>query len=414
MPPFIPFTDRLPPKARLPTPPPNTLYTQLPLPTYGAPDIDLSIPLSATAGHFQISAAGQERKMSENGYENGVGDGGYYPGEESPLAAGGSYVPRQEGSHAEEPSRKRPRTEGEGTNGNGSYVPRQRADQHPPPPPPPAHATGQYAPMSGQLQLSGSIFNVSPRNPFTAVVGDWLLNVARGHQNIEIEIKLGMFHNFPQAGQPPRRISLPSLSETIIPPDYPIGSFVSTLANQHHKSLNALLNRAVESQASLPRDAGRIYFKRSKLIDSFYEVKEEGGGGGKVRVSRDKMTGEVVESVRKRRVGDCNVFCPQSVYDFRISVNTEEPCEVPEGPPKIIREKDRACYSHQICRVDLTSVQTFAKPSDPQCRPSHSFELEIEVLNCQRLLAEGNAQSDRYEEMLQNVLDSARMLVKNV
>ncbi|ODN96580.1 hypothetical protein L198_04296 [Cryptococcus wingfieldii CBS 7118] len=397
MPPFIPLPDRLPPNGRLPTPPPNSPYTQLPLPTYGAPDIDLSIPLSATADYTH---AGGNRRMSDNGYENGGGDGGYYPGEETPPAAGGSYTP------AEEPSRKRPRTEGEGANGNGSYVPRQRAAEHPPPPP---HSS-QQAPMPGQSPLSGSIFNVSPRNPFTAVVGDWLLSVANGHQNIEIEIKLGMFQIPSQAGQPPRRINLPSL--IVIPPDYPIGSFVSTLAPQHHKSLNNLLNRAVESQASLPRDAGRIYFKRSRLVDSFYDLGNE--GGGKVRVSRDMKTGDVVESVRKRRVGDCNVYCPGSAYDLRISVNVEEPCEVPEGQPKIIREKDRACYQHQVCRVDLTSVNTFAKPSDAQCQPTSSFELEIEVLNCRRLLAEGKAQSDRFDEMLQNVLDSARMLVKNV
>lgn len=71
-----------------------------------------------------------------------------------------------------------------------------------------------------------------------------------------------------------------------------------------------------------------------------------------------------------------NVYCPGMAYDFRISVNTETPCklrlacrrlcccanagdvlgEVPTGNAKSVRYKDRACYRHQVCRVDLTSV----------------------------------------------------------
>lgn len=46
--------------------------------------------------------------------------------------------------------------------------------------------------------------------------------------------------------------------------------------------------------------------------------------------------------------------------------------------------------------------------------PSRSFELEIEVLDVPALLAEGAAQSERFDEILQNLLDSARMLVKNI
>lgn len=87
--------------------------------------------------------------------------------------------------------------------------------------------------------------------------------------------------------------------------------------------------------------------------------------------------GHVVQAVEKRRIADLNVYCPGMAYDFRISVNTETPCkftsrltvggvcnadagdvlgEVPTGNAKSVRYKDRACYRHQVCRVDLTSV----------------------------------------------------------
>ena len=30
--------------------------------------------------------------------------------------------------------------------------------------------------------------------------------------------------------------------------------------------------------------------------------------------------------------------------------------EMPRHPPTMVREKDRACYRHQLCQVDLTVV----------------------------------------------------------
>nr|XP_031858658.1 uncharacterized protein CI109_005893 [Kwoniella shandongensis]KAA5525730.1 hypothetical protein CI109_005893 [Kwoniella shandongensis] len=335
------------------------------------------------------SDSGEEQSTS---YGNGNGNG--------------SYVPRPRGEvfeHEDQgeagPSRKRARQDEEesysqdngheGGGGGSSY-----------------HSGGAQA-----LPLTGSIFNILPRNPFTAVVGDFIMASASGLNDVEIEIKLGTLMSAPDptASQPPRRIRMPTQSEMIMPPDYPLGPFHSTMHPHQYRAFNNLLNSAAQTSISLPPHAGRVHFSRSKLTDSFH-----GGGGrqGKVRVSRDRDTGEVVQVVKKRRVADLNVYCPGWPFDWRISVNVEEPCDMPTSPPTMTRDKDRACYRHQVCQVDLTHVKS-GETSNPTSKPTSSFELEIEILDVPTLLQEGMAGSDRFDEILQNVLDTARMLVKN-
>ena len=55
-------------------------------------------------------------------------------------------------------------------------------------------------------------------------------------------------------------------------------------------------------------------------------------GGGKIRVSRDR-SGRVIENgvIRKKRIGDVNVYSPREAFDWRVSVSTEEPCESQRG-----------------------------------------------------------------------------------
>ncbi|KAK8846599.1 hypothetical protein IAR55_005685 [Kwoniella newhampshirensis] len=383
MPPYIPHHDRSPPHRQFPP-------GQSPTPRYASPDSDPTIPHNWTReGLFRMSSD------SGDGYED------QRPGSSLSLRSGavngngnGSYVPRQRGVVEEEagPSKKRPRQEEE-----GHY--NQQYEQAP------THQTRQVMP------LTGSIFNILPRNPFTSVVGDFIMASASGLSDVEIEIKLGTIMSAPDptGSQPPRRIRMPTQSEMIMPPDYPLGPFHSTMHPHQYRVFNNLLNSATQTSITLPPHAGRVHFSRSKLTDSFHG---NGGRSGKLRVSRDRETGEVVHVVRKRRVADMNVFCPGSPFDWRISVNVEEPCEMPTGPPTMTRDKDRACYRHQVCQVDLTHVKS-GDTNHPSSKPTSSFELEIEVLDVPTLLQEGAAGSDRFDEILQNVLDTARMLVKN-
>lgn len=212
---------------------------------------------------------------------------------------------------------------------------------------------------------------------------------------------------------------LPSLTETPLPGDYP-SSFVSTMTKQQHASLNTLLNGAVQD------GAGAVRFAREQHVDALYapppglleSIGHAGGHGhnDKVRVSRDKR-GAVVATIVKTRVADLNVHSPAEAFDWRISLSTETPVQFEPAPAQLpvnVREKDRAVYMADTCRVDLTVVTT-KQGSRP---PALSYELEIEVLDAPGLIAEGEKEErgepNVFDDVLQSVLDTARLIIRNV
>ncbi|BEI80691.1 hypothetical protein CcaverHIS002_0112200 [Cutaneotrichosporon cavernicola] len=266
------------------------------------------------------------------------------------------------------------------------------------------------APAGGGSSIVPSIFGVTARNEFTERVGNFIMAHCRGRSDVEIEIKLGTQHApGPGAGH---RVRLPSLTEIILPPDYPMGSFTSTLTKHNHKWLNEVLNQQVEATANTPHP---LRYKRERQIDEFHKTR-----AGKVRVSREMENGKagrVIAVVRKNRLGDLNVVSPNHPFDWRISCNVEEPVEIDVeslGDAESSRQKDRLCYEHQLCQVDLTAVT----PRDRTGHPGPmSFELEVEVRDAPALIAEGEkdaaGQPNLFEDMLQSILDSVRILVKN-
>ncbi len=101
-----------------------------------------------------------------------------------------------------------------------------------------------------------------------------------------------------------------------------------------------------------------LRYKRIRQLDEFHRTRN-----GKVRVSRELdaslKPGRVVAVVAKNRLGDLNVVSPMQAFDWRISCNVEEPVEIDVdalGEPESMRQKDRLCYEHQLCQVDLTAV----------------------------------------------------------
>ncbi|WRT65195.1 uncharacterized protein IL334_002138 [Kwoniella shivajii] len=390
MPTYIPLHDQPPHYSSLPTP----SYPRDPsTPRYGSPDFDPSIPFPSAGSNSIMSSEPEGVQQSSSSSRNG-GSSNYVPRARDEEGGSGSSRKR---SRADEDNDYHP----EQSQIQASSQNQHQHQHH-------QHHHHHYV-ESRNIPLTGSIFNISPRNPFTTVVGDFILANAAGLDNVEIEVKLGTLMSVPdhQGMTSSRRIRMPTQSEMIVPPDYPLGPFHATMHPQQHRTLNGLLNEAAQQSVTLSPERGRVHFSRSKLTDSFH-----GGGGrqGKVRVSRNRETGQVVEVVRKRRIADLNVYCPGAAFDWRISVNVEEPYAMPDTPPSLTRDKDRASYRHQVCQVDLTHVMS---KENPQAKPVSSFELEIEVLDIPTLLAEGAAGSDRFDEILQNVLDTARMLIKN-
>lgn len=207
---------------------------------------------------------------------------------------------------------------------------------------------------------------------------------------------------------------LPALSETLLPPDYP-STFSSTMSKAQHASINNLLNSAVRDSR------GAVRFSREQHVDSLYapppgflEGHGHHGHNDKVRVSTDRG-GAVVATIVKTRLADLNVYSPGECFDWRVSLSTETPLPFePANPPVNVREKDRAVYRADTCRVDLTVV-TSRQGTRP---PALTYELEIEVLDAPGLIAEGEKEErgepNVFDEVLQSVLDTARLIIRNV
>ncbi|KAK4685012.1 polynucleotide 5'-triphosphatase, partial [Tremellales sp. Uapishka_1] len=363
MPPYTPLHDRPPNFSTLPHSNPS-----LPSPRYASPDLDLSKTMSdEQPPHTGSSSTNGKRPRREDENTEEIG-------EDQTSSRNG----------------KRPREDVEAEDEGGEEVP-----------------------------IPPSFFGIAPRNEFTRVVGEFIMEYGRARQNVEIEMKLGTLSLASEIhGQGSgRRIRMPTKCETIMPLDYPVGTFFSNMTRpaertplqSQHTSLNNLLNHATEVSAQSPR---RIHFQRAQTIDTFHGGSQQ---TGRVRVSTDR-SGNLVECIRKQRIADLNIYSPREQFDWRVSLSVEEPCEVPNHPSKMRRDKDRACYRSQVCQVDLTVVTT---PSNvPDAKPTITFELEIEILDVPTLLAEGEKEEQglpsRFDEILQSCLDTVRMLIRNV
>lgn len=122
--------------------------------------------------------------------------------------------------------------------------------------------------------------------------------------------------------------------------------FLSLLAIKHsglcpylrqkkqHMHFNTLLNK-LKTDSTLPgHKSTPLSYNHLHLTDTFYPS-ENPGDREKIRVTRDQKTGQVLECMKKVRLGNMDIYSPQRAADWRISVNIEIP-----GTPPV-----RFCYS---------------------------------------------------------------------
>ena len=112
--------------------------------------------------------------------------------------------------------------------------------------------------------------------------------------------------------------------------------------------------------------------------DTFYDLSQKGilelpksirdhfgRAKPKVRVTTNSKTGEAIAQIIKVRVADMDIYSPQTLFDWRISVNVEmkiegdfrqliEPGDA--GRSNHDRNKDRLSYKHLQYQIDLTQV----------------------------------------------------------
>ncbi|TKY88997.1 hypothetical protein EX895_002238 [Sporisorium graminicola] len=258
-----------------------------------------------------------------------------------------------------------------------------------------------------------SIFGVDPLDDFVTMVGDWIYANGRGRQNLEIEGKIGQIID-QETGE---RIQLPVRNETIV--DLSRTRFDSRMTISQHAQYNRILNSLVSRSGEPSYTGARISYQRRKEIDYFHPAPS-----GKVRVTRDAETLAIKPDgiVQKQRIADLNIHCPNRLFDYRISINVENPAEEPSSDHVSIREKNRLSYAHQNFIVDLTQVTVPEKPQEP------IHELEIEIRDVDQLMqaaaqAKSNPTSNgsgssgqdwtAFDDQVLIFLNNIRMLIRN-
>lgn len=86
-----------------------------------------------------------------------------------------------------------------------------------------------------------------------------------------------------------------------------------------------MLNKRVEETGARDYQFAPVRYKHVVLIDEFYSG---GNNSERIRVTRDKNTRQIIQSIAKRRVADLEITSPKRKVDWRISVNVEQPIGV--------------------------------------------------------------------------------------
>ena len=156
-----------------------------------------------------------------------------------------------------------------------------------------------------------------------------------------------------------------------------------------HRALNQFLNAALQqSQIRVPASSTSkqripMDYKHTRETDTFYELTQAGAlalpqslasgvninprhaNKSKVRITTDQKTGKVLAKIIKARVADIDIYSPNTLFDWRISVNVEmdykgELTDLVEPQTRdgkqADRNKDRMSYKHLAYQIDLTQV----------------------------------------------------------
>ncbi|THV03054.1 mRNA triphosphatase CET1 [Dendrothele bispora CBS 962.96] len=271
--------------------------------------------------------------------------------------------------------------------------------------------------VSSLPPLSLSILGVEPLDEFIKEIADFVHHMISTRPQdvsgkVEVEAKIGVLKD--RGGQ---RLFLPVLVETILRPDTVDCRFESNMTAHQHKHYNGLLNKLKITSSQPGYASGTpLEYNHLYLVDSFYPS-ETGSDKSKIRVTRDEKTGNVVEVMKKIRLGDLNVVSPRWATDWRVSVNLEVPVSHPLGSATHTRRKDRMSYTHEEFVIDLTQVTSTSGGTQEVLH-----ELEVEIARPELLMATAAKRNDpsvpeherhAFDELIRAFVNNARILVRN-
>ena len=248
-------------------------------------------------------------------------------------------------------------------------------------------------------QATATIMGKIPLDRSVKAVADFLYTHL-DTPDLEIEAKFGIIID----SETGVRLHLPLATDAVLIPEInEVIRFESDMSLDMHKRFNQLLNDRVTATK------GGVKYKHTRELDeSYYSVELE----GRIRVSKDVATGNVLRVVAKRKVADLHIYIPYSALDCRISINVEQQVDPPAANDRLLstRNKDRLSYLQEELQFDLTQVKT----NDD--RVSH--ELELEIANLDKLRAERakitRGEPNKYVDLVSKFVNNIRSVAAKV
>lgn len=295
--------------------------------------------------------------------------------------------------------------------------------------PMPASSISEIGP-GGNSSLSGlsaSLAGMVPNDDQTQLLGGWIYERIEKLADdkmldfLEIEFKVGLVTD-ERSGL---RHRFPVMSEAVIDPIYYQQQhlhFKSEIDVATFKSLETLLDSLALANAG--SESNRIERENVLVRDEMYTLHSGPKAGTRVRVSCDDKE-RVLECISKKRIGDLCISMPNSAFDLKMSMSTEEPvdydeiaAEIKGAKPQFERNKNRLKWKSPGCVVDLTSVHGPAGLGGSLVTKEAEIEANGRLLSailheCRESRDKGAA-LDKFLEVVRYTMDSARFLVRRI
>lgn len=306
-------------------------------------------------------------------------------------------------------SRKRPRTEDEAPDNVRTSINNG----------PPWLNPSRTSAVEKSTALERSIFGPEPLDEFQRVIEDFILEVSRGHTNIEVEAKVGLLIDKSKG----RRISLPVACETVLVAAFAAETrFESNMPQQTHARFNQILNKRTDELGKEHQGGKRARDSVIQYSHTYESDFSHSINGRRIRVTKNEKTDEIIEVMEKVKLGHLDIYSPRRQFDYRISVNSELRSDLPppSSYPNSVRSKDRISYRHQIVKIDLTQVKT-SPIVQGEIKPPDDIrhELEIEFLNSSKLIHDAmkrpanSTLPNPFGDSVKIFLNNIRMLIRN-
>jgi len=218
--------------------------------------------------------------------------------------------------------------------------------------------------------------------------------------NIELEAKLGRIID-PRSNN---RIALPVSNEACISSIHPgmEYKFESAVSQKHFMFFKTVLNEMYARSQVNTTGATKIWYNTSEQTDIFCKT-------SRITYEKDKVT----RCLRKTRLGDLDVFSPNSSLDFRISAKREVETELPQNTVwHLERRKQRISYMYSIWRIDITVVvESYPGKGKRKRRNQPKYEAEIECCNMNYLVQERDKAAKNIDNKL---LAISRAFLENI